>query len=314
MRDQEGSDHQHHEGTKAEGETQAEAAADAHHHGGPGARMKGAAGGSIPPVAASQPASGPSASDRAYGTWHAPKKGQWTQNNKGHKSDPVNIYVHGALDQLLDAFRKGGWVVAAKYDNKDNVEYLGAGVGEEVKNHVVPKGVQHAVEHGVHDVSHGLFGLWDKATGRHDHAPKVADPLHEKVQSMPMSEQQFHGQKEVADLEMGNSSLLGGRHHFRIFNTFQKDAEGRHVWAIAASEDTGVVFDQNKPNNLFTTHVVDPDTDLESRLVLDTLAAAGDVESVEKLRVKFGKRKDGMTASHAWNIEEKPGHQGGHGK
>ena len=311
MHDQQSGGPQRTEPGQTEGETHGEAGIEGHHGGhGHGGRMQGAAGGSVPAVGATHPLpAGPTASDQAYGPWHAPKQGQWTQNMKGHKSDPVNIYVHGALDQLLDAFRKGGWVVAAKYNNKDNVEYLGAGVGEEVKNHVVPEGVQHAVEHSVHEVSHGLFGAWDAITGRHDKAPAPADPLHHKVQSMPMSEQQFRGQKEVADLEMGNSSLLGGRHHFRIFDTFQNDAEGRHVWAISASEDTGVVFDKNKPNNLFTTHVVEPDTDYESRLVLDTLKAAGDVESVEKLRIKFGTRKDGMTASHAWDIEQKPGHQ-----
>ena len=74
------------------------------------------------------------------------------------------------------------------------------------------------------------------------------------------------------------------------------------------------MFDRNKPTNLFTTHAVARDNDHQSRLVLDTLIAAGDVESVEKLRVEFGKREDGMTASHAWNIQERPEPKDGHDK
>ena len=228
--------------------------------------------------------------------WHAPKQGEWTQSMSGHKSDPLNLYVHGSLHELLDAFHKAGWTMAAQGSTKENVKYVAAAAAEEL------------VAKPVHAVSHGLVGAWNWATHRHDHAPKVHDPVHHAVESMPMSDQKFHGQKEVASFEKGNNPV-GGRHHFRIFDTGENDAEGRHVWVIAANRDAGIVFNKNHPQTGFTNHVVDPNTDAERDLVLSALESAGVVEHVDKLRIKFGARKDGTTSHAAYNIVEKPEHK-----
>ena len=254
-------------------------------------RVKMGSGALPAPHTGPAPSSNPSASDRAYGPWHAPAQGQWTSNMNGHKSDPVNLYVHGSLHELLQAFERGGWTVAAKGGFAENAKYLASAAGEE------------AIAKPAHAVSHGLTSAWDFVSGHHDKAPSLPDPFHHGVESMPMSDQQLAGHMEVASLEKGNDPT-GGRHHFRIFATGQRDAEGRHVWAIAASRDVGIVFDRNKPETGFTTHVVDPDTDGERDLVLQTLEAAGKVEQVDLLRIKFGSRKDGTTSHGAYDVIE----------
>ena len=43
----------------------------------------------------------------------AEKVGRWSDDKaEGPPSDPVNLYVHGKLDEIVRAFQKGGWSIA----------------------------------------------------------------------------------------------------------------------------------------------------------------------------------------------------------
>jgi hypothetical protein len=235
------------------------------------------------------PATEPTASDQGYGMWETPTQGQWTQGGSGHKSDPVNLYVHGSLPEILDAFARGHWTVAAAGSKAENKKYVENAAGEALIGKPA-RGLIHAF-----DKTRKFFGDNRK---RHP----ITDPFDNAVQSMPMSDQWFEGKKEVASLEMGNNPT-GGLHHFRIFATGMRDGEGRDVWAIAASRDIGIVFDKNKPETGFTTHIIEPNTDGERDLVLATLQANGHVEHVDMLHIKFGARKDGATSHGAWDVD-----------
>lgn len=232
--------------------------------------------------------------------WKPPPAGEWCTNPKGHKGDPINLYVHGDLKEIEAAFSAGGWSIAKPDNTSSSVNYVASAAGEEILH----KPAQAAVG--------GVTKAWDWMSGHHDKAPHVPDPFKGHVDSMPVSDMYFKGAKQVVAFEQGNTPT-GGRHHFRIFDTFEVDPEGRHVWAIAASRDKGIVFDKNKPQTGFTTHVVDPDTDSERDTVLKLLENAGHVTHLHLLAVKFGKRPDGTTSHGAYDVVEgadgKPKHK-----
>src|SRR6185295_2656131 len=43
--------------------------------------------------------------------WSAPARGEWAQSLSNKKSDPINFYVHGSLEEVKKAFLKAGWVL-----------------------------------------------------------------------------------------------------------------------------------------------------------------------------------------------------------
>jgi hypothetical protein len=220
--------------------------------------------------------------------WHPPKAGEWTHNTAGHIGDPINLYVHGDLADIEAAFLAGGWSLALPMNKKNNTSYVENAAGEVV--------LSRPIGNAIHGISH----LWSHLD--HDHKdPHLRDPFKKGVDSMPVSDMVYKGKLEVASFEKGNNPT-GGRHHFRIFDTLERDPEGRHVWAIAASQDIGIVADWNKPQTGFTTHVVDPDTDHERQLVLDVLRKYGHVRHLDLLSIKFGKRTDGTTSSGAYDV------------
>lgn len=190
-------------------------------------------------------------------TWTRPLKGEWTQNDSGHASDPVNLYLHGSLDQLTRTFQRAGWTKLDAPSTGNNVKYGIAAVAYEAEK--------------------GVLGVWNWLTGRHD---KPSNGLTNEVNEQPATAQTLDG-RPTAIAFGKDTDPLGGRHHLRIFDTGTVDAQGQKVWAVAASHDTAIEFAPNHPESLFFHHVVDPNADHERDLVLRDLRQAGAVKSAE---------------------------------
>ncbi len=167
--------------------------------------------------------------------WEAPapgKPGQWTDDSHDKTSDPINLYVHGTLADLEARFEKAGWTKADKPGFSSSLAFVGAAVVEELDP----------------------YSLAAKA----------------KVQEMPVSAETLAGRPMLAAFER-DTKVIGGRHHFRIFDTGTLDAQGRSVFAIAASQDIGIELDAHRPEQVFLNHRVAKDTDPERDFVLSAL-------------------------------------------
>jgi hypothetical protein len=184
--------------------------------------------------------------------WTPPAKGEWAQALDGRKSDPITMYVHGSLDQIKKAFVKAGWVEPMQNTTVSKLEYAGASVFQET-----------------------LGRLWE---------PK---PIQQAVAAMPIAHLTFNGKPDVLSFERNNNPL-GGRDHFRIFDTGKVDAQGRNVYAVAASLDNGVHFSPSSPQQWFITHSVDPNADKERDKVMSTLSKSGGIASQTSFKLPFG--------------------------
>lgn len=216
----------------------------------------------------------PTAKQLAPSTWTPPAKGEWTADApNGKREDPVNLYVHGSLDQLKAAFAKEGWTEANPNTTANNIEY-GAAVAGELGYKAV-----NAIARGVEDVFEHLH-LGGK--------PKdLPDPFQNQIQRMPVSPGYFGGKLQVVAFEKDNHPI-GGRHHFRVFDTGQVDANGQHVWAVSATRDTGVQFTLDHPQALFFSHKAEKNTDHERDTVLESLKSSGVVASSTERKLDFG--------------------------
>jgi hypothetical protein len=215
----------------------------------------------LPRTDGARPASIPQAR-----TWTLPTtKGEWVQNASGRKSDPVNLYVHGSLDQLRRTFEAAGWKVPAAKTTPNMLRYgAGAVLDETVR---------------------GVESLWHKVTGRKD---KLWHPTANIVATMPIAHLYYRGKPDVLSLERDNDPL-GGRHHFRVFDTGQRDAQGKQVWAIAASLDVDTVLALDRPEQGFINHLIDKNADKERDEVLRTLHQQGAVATQRTVSLAFGK-------------------------
>jgi hypothetical protein len=185
----------------------------------------------------------------------------------------VNIYVHGSLDQLKGALSKAGWTEAAVNNKADNVKYL-----------------EHVPEHEgialLNKVDGALSKGLEKLTGKKIDL-QVKDPNEKTIDSMPVSNQTLDGQPNIASFE-NNNNPLAGRDHLRIFDTGKVDGAGNHVFAIAASRDTGIKFDKNRPEQGFLNHAVESNTDLERNTVVSALESTNLVGETRQFKVPYG--------------------------
>ncbi len=208
--------------------------------------------------------------------WVPPSKGQWTVDAHGVRSDPVNLYVHGDLAQVKDALVKGGWTEAKPNEKANNLAYLEA----------VP---QHELNQLADKLGNACESLWYKLTGKKiDLDVKDSKQLQSTIDSMPVSAQSLDGKNSVTGFEMNNNPLAG-RDHLRIFDTGKVDGQGKPVWAIAASRDTGIKLDKNRPEQGFLNHAVESNTDGERNTVLKDLQGTGLVADTRKFGVDYGK-------------------------
>jgi hypothetical protein len=193
-------------------------------------------------------------------TWSMPTRTEWTLGSTGGRSDPVNLYLHGSLSQVESALRAGGWTQAKPLTLENKVEFgFATGFDEAVKG-------------------------FDALTGLSAPVPKL---VRQAVASEPVSTLTYRGRPQVVAFEKDNDPL-GGRHHLRVFATGKVDASGRPVWAVAATQDSGVVFAPSRPDQFFLNHVVTPNADIERDLVASSLAKAGQVSSQSSARLPYG--------------------------
>lgn len=202
---------------------------------------------------------GNAAAPSARATWAPPLRGEWSTDPDGSLSDPVNLYLHGSLDQVRQSFEAAGWTEAR------------------------PKNLENSLRFGLFAIpgflERGAVNLWNKITGRHDQLTN-SDPLYHEVNSEPVDPLEYNGKPEVAAFEKDNNPF-GGRHHLRIFDTGKVDDQGQPVWAVAASRDIGLKFDVHRIKTLFLDHVVQPNADMERDVVLRDLRAGNLVKNVQ---------------------------------
>jgi hypothetical protein len=190
-------------------------------------------------------------------SWRLPAQGQWTLDAHGQKCDPVNVYAFGAFDSLERALLGAGWTRAAANNLANNARYVGD-----------------AVEWAGVKAEDAVARLLDRAPGAHVPELQVAKDDAKVVASMPVSQQQLAGKPFTAAYEFANNPV-GGRHHIRVFETGEQDAQGRVVWAIAATQDVGIMFDPKRPEQGFMNHRVAADTDVERAFLANALKSAG---------------------------------------
>lgn len=209
-----------------------------------------------------------------------PTAGEWTADQAtGQRSDPVTIYVHGSLDQVETSLGATGWTQADPKSLSANLRYVGAAAKQEISKALAK------VAQGIDGLEVGIGG----AFGVHLHPWLETQPRYVPgVDRMPVSNQTYRGQVEVAAFEKNNDPL-GGRDHLRIFATGEKDAQGRDVYAIAASRDSGIVFAPNHPECAFLFHAVTPDVDGERDNVLQSLQQANPGAQTQSFTLPFGK-------------------------
>jgi len=207
--------------------------------------------------------------------WVPPSEGQWTVDAHGVRSDPVNIYVHGDLSKLKQALTKSGWVEAKQNNKENNLAYLEA----------VP---QHELNTLADKLGNVCESLWYKLTGKKINLDvKDSAKLQATIDSMPVSKQTLDGAGNLTGFEMNNDPL-GGRDHLRIFDTGKVDGQGQPVWAIAASRDTGIKFDKNRPEQGFLNHAVESNTDLERNTVVEDLQGTHLIANTTHFGVDYG--------------------------
>lgn len=184
--------------------------------------------------------------------WTAPSRGEWAQSLDGRKSDPVNLYLHGSLEDVKKTFLKAGWVLPMKNTTQSKLAYAGASLFEKT-----------------------LGKVWE---------PKA---VKDTVAAMPIAHLKYQGKPDVLSFEKDNDPT-GGRHHFRVFDTGKVDAKGEKVWAVAASLDDATHFSPTNTKQWFITHSVDPNADKERDEIMRSLSKTKGIASMKTLKPPFG--------------------------
>ena len=226
----------------------------------------------LDPLPASASAQAEKARASTAKTWDPLKepanaKAQWATNDAGgrKKSDPVNLYVHGNLSDIVRAFQKGGWSIADASPNG-------------------PKHYTDAMKKYAEQSAEGLVpGLGG-----------VNQATYHAVNKMPVGNLYVNGQLPLVSMEANNHPLTG-RDHFRIFFTGKKDAQGKNIYAVTASRDEGIALDPKRKKTAFTNHFTEKNADAERDYTLKTLLASGDPVAVrETKRDTAGGPKGGL--------------------
>ena len=226
----------------------------------------------LPEAASSKAEKARARTARVWSPGAAPstKKAQWATNDPAgtRKSDPVNLYVHGKLADIVRSFQKAGWSIASAADHAGNEEYAAAMKGY----------LKEAAEAAL------IPGL------------DVSQETYHKVNRMPVGNLYLNGKPPLISME-ANNHPLSGRDHFRIFATGRKDAAGNNIYAVTASRDEGIKLDLNRKKTAYTNHFTEQNADAERDFTLSTLLASGAKVSVSTLgRSPAGGPKHGLTS------------------
>lgn len=189
--------------------------------------------------------------------WGRPAQGEFTASSHG-KGDPVNMYLHGTLEQVRASFVRAGWTEPKANNLRNNAEYVEAAADQVILE-----------------------------KGEHLPEARVPSQVRQTVQTMPVSVMTLNGRPPAAAFELDNDPLHG-RHHLRIYDTGTKDGAGRIVWAVAVVRDIGIDFEPKRPEQGFLGHAVEKDTAAERDRVVTQLEGTGMVKSSEKFDVAYG--------------------------
>jgi hypothetical protein len=171
----------------------------------------------------------------------------------GHrKSDPVNLYLHGSLANIVRAFQKGGWSIAER-------------------GPAAASDYTHAMERYAKKSGEGVLPF----------IGGVSQALYHTTNTMPVGKLYLNGQLPQLSMEANNHPLTG-RDHLRIFLTGKKDPQGQNIYAVTASRDLGIELDPKRRKTGFTNHFVEKSTDPERDFALTTLLASGEKVSVRE--------------------------------
>jgi len=153
------------------------------------------------------------------------------RDENGHPHEPINLTVTGTAQELMAAMKAAGWHRA--------------------------------------DELTGLSGVRTALTM----VDKLL-PIHKAVdynyQASPVSDMYLDGQRHVWAFNKNNHYDFG-RDHLRVFDTGQKAPDGRPIWQIAATRDTGMEIDLNaRKGNHQIDHAIDHERDQVMADLLDT--------------------------------------------
>jgi hypothetical protein len=170
----------------------------------------------------------------------------------GFASDPINIGIIATRRQLIQAMEKAGWHVAD------------------------PHSPRYLLRHGVTTIFGGSYP------------------------NAPVSSLYLFGRRQDIAFEIPVESAAGNRHHVRFWATTYeakkrlsfKSIHWHHrrehlygdklLWVGAASLDIGLGFIRH---NLQVSHMIDPDTNKERKLILDQLKAQRLIKKTESVKL-----------------------------
>lgn len=156
------------------------------------------------------------------------------RNAEGKPHEPVNLVLTGTQAEIVNALEKAGWSQA------DNIDTLsGLKTAYTMLNKITPV--------------HKLFNY--------------------DYDSSPVSDMFLDGKRYVMAFNKNNQHNMG-RDHLRVFETGRTDAQGRPIWEVAATRDTGIHIDfKGREGNHETDHHVDPERDM----IMADLLSSGEV-------------------------------------
>jgi len=210
-----------------------------------------------------------------------PTEAEWSRNVDGQRSGLINLYLHGSLESLMQDFIKAGWTESSEYDRKDNRAYLHAAAQFLAAREAL---------HIYGDSPELQKKLKDKLQDSvfRNRIEARARQVEEVIASMPVSDEYVCGKLQVAAFEKDNE-VIGGRHHFRIFDLGQVDVQGQPVWGISATQDIGLYFDFDHKllKRGFLNHKIQFNADGERNKLLSDLESIQAVVDVVPFPVAF---------------------------
>lgn len=172
----------------------------------------------------------------------------------GFASDPINVGIIGTRVQIMKAMKDAGWFIPDKKTIRSLWQVFVATVKRQSYPHTPFSSLY-------------LFGrkqdmgfalpIDDSASKRH----------HVRFWAC-----HFEGPEDFHE-------------HVRFFKRLQrplKTGDNRQLWVGAVSKDTGLIPIRH---NAQITHSVDPDTDAERELIVESLRKSGNVQRVQKVKV-----------------------------
>lgn len=156
-------------------------------------------------------------------------------NTPGAVNEPVALAVSGSKEEILAAMKKAGWTLAENGSLKTTLKK---------------------------DLAQIVKGL---------HLPSIG--IDYNPQDTEISKAFLHGRPQDMAFNKNDDHHFV-RDHIRVWDSGKKDANGKPIWEIAATRDTGTVLHKN----LVQGHHIDSAIDKERDMLMADLLNAGTVK------------------------------------